>query len=246
MELADWSVGVVPEVGDGPAFPTLHIPVKDSFDSAPGWRDLGTYYTCVPDAQYPWDPVVMKRIQEFAPDAVPLWVQWVFRSPGADSHVEVFGRHALGRVLDKGRTDTYPFRVHMPTMPVLGMTFQKPNNIWFVHDGAPHPTCKELPGNYLPFDDTILDRARQSAIGMRMTEEEYTAYLKQKFVFGKLEARDARRAAYAKDLLERREHIRAYAQRQYDQISDVEWEQIRGQRLNPEPYKAKPTVVLSS
>lgn len=245
MELADWAVGVVPEVPAGPQFPSLQMPVRDSFHSAPGWRDLGTYYSCVPDAVYPWDPVVMRRIREFAPDAVPLWIKWVFRSPEdeSDPHVEVYGRHGLGRVLDKGRTETFPFHVTMPTMPSQGLYFKKPNNIWFIHDGAPNKR-PELPGNYLPFDDTILDRAWESAIGMRMSDEEYTAYLKKKFVTDKLEARDRRREAYAKDLLERREHIRPYAQRMYDAISDVEWKQIQGQRENPQPYQAKPTVVL--
>lgn len=199
------------------------------------------HYTCVPDSVYPWDPVIMKRIREFAPDAQPLWIKWVFRSPEDEEnpHDVVYGRHALGRYLNKGRTEMFPFKCTMPNTPYGGFMPVRPNNIWFIHDGARDEKNQELPGNYLPFDDTILDRAEKSAIGMRMSDKEYREFLVKTWVTDKLEARAKRREAWAKDMEERRKHLEPYARKMYDAISDVEWDEIEGRQTNPTPYQPK-------
>lgn len=225
--------------------PTLGYRVADSFASAPGYREMDVVYSCVPDPAYPWDPQVMRAIREFAPDAVPMWIQWVFMSPGETGNPEVvvFGRHALGRTIQNLTSELEPFRCAMPTMPCQGLTFERPNRIWFVHEGAPHPQYPDLPGSYLPFDGSILDRAKKSAIGFRMSEKEFVEYMRQEFIEKAREEKDRRRAALEDDLEARRRDFEAYADKQFERISEVEaaeFQRSAGKREVP----ARPTIVV--
>lgn len=202
-----------------------------------GWRELGVSYTCVPDTLYPWDPTVLKMIWDFAPDTIPIWVQWVFQVPleDADSYREVvFGRHALGRRIVIPNAPLPELKVTMPTMPVLGVTFDKPNSIWFVHDGAPDPRSSALPGGYLGFDDTILDRAKQSVIGRNMTQKEFEEYMWERYVLAPQRRAEARKAAIEDDLAYRGADFEKYAKKQIERISDVEAkEYLAGQGATP-------------
>lgn len=220
MRLTDISMGAPV----GLPLPKLTHKVADSPATAPGWREVDVAYSCIPDAAYPWDPVVMKAIQEFAPDAVPMWVHWVFLSPHetGNPQVVVFGRHALGRRIQNMTSELEPFRCAMPTMPCQGLTFERPNRIWFIHEGSTNPRYPDLPGTFLPFDGSILDRAKKSAIGFRMTEKEFVEAMREEFIEKERRARDLRRQQLADDMEARHRDFEAYAKKQMERISDVE------------------------
>ena len=229
MELADWAVGVSPELDgvlpDPSALPELYTKRRTDFQTAPGFREIGMEYTCIPDPVYPWDPTIMKQIWEYAPDAVPMWVRWVFRSPEEDTnpHDVVFGRHALGRAIKNARSSQIPFRCDMPTMPVQGLHFEQPNSIWFIHEGA-RPTEKyvDLPGEYLPFDSELLLRVKENARGFKMSDEEYKKYLHDELIDKVRERWEAQAAANREDMDARNRDFDAYAQKIFDSLSDVE------------------------
>jgi hypothetical protein len=167
----------------------------------------------------------VKAIWEYAPDAVPLWVQWVFAIPLEDAdnyRTVVYGRHALGRRIVIPNGPLPELRVTMPTMPCMGLHFEKPNAIWFVHEGRRDPKSAALPGSYLGFDDTILDRARESSIGRNMTDKEFSEYMYERYWLKPLEKKRARLAAIRDDLEARQRDFEAYARKQIEKISDVE------------------------
>lgn len=224
-----------------PANTTIRMPARTSFHKAPGFREIGWMCQVIPDAMYPWDPDVVRRIREFVPDVVPLWVQWVFLSPsdtGAPEPV-VFGRHALGRSLKHQRGWLPPFKVAMPSgWP--GLKFERPNLFWFLHEGANlNPKYRDLPGSYLPFDDSIVDRAWRSWAGnQNMSDKEY-----KDLVMRDLLAPAERKKKKAEALAEQKQYawdndIGPYVQKQLDQVSDVEREEYERSKVGATPTGA--------
>lgn len=230
MELADWAAGVLPSAVQGAlpdpaALPNINRKIRTDFFSAPGWRQVKVEYSCIPDAVYPWNPLVLKAIWEFAPDAVPLWVRWVFRSPQDEEnpHDVVFGRHALGRRIEHLQMERLDFHCTMPSMPCQGLTFEKPNRIWFIHEGeSPKERNVDLPGDYLPFDATIYDKAEAAAVGFRMTDKEYADHLREIMINKPLRDRERRQAAIAADMEDRDREWHKTADPIIERISDVE------------------------
>lgn len=212
-----------------------------------GWLEVGQYYTCVPDAVYPWDPGIMKAIWQFAPDATPLWIQWVFLTPPEEgqNEIKVFGRHALGRRIRHPRTPLPEFRCVMPTMPCQGLTFEKPNSIWFAHTGNDSPISRDLPGNYLGFNDTILDRARRSAVGFNMTDKEYTEHLIDEIIGARLRRLQAVHKTFEEEEEYAERELERYWQKIKSNVSDVELEEYVKSAGHRERVK-KPTVFLGS
>lgn len=238
MRLTDISMGAPV----GLPLPKLTHKVADSPASAPGWREIDVVYSCIPDAAYPWDPVVMRMIQEFAPDAVPMWIHWVFLSPHATGNpqITVFGRHALGRRIRNLTSELEPFRCLMPTMPCQGLSFEQPNRIWFIHEGSRDQRAADLPGTFLPFDSSILDRARRNAIGFRMTEKEFAAHMREEFIENERRARELRRKQLREDMEYRQQDFERYARGQLDKVSEVEardYVDAKNRRLIEEPRK---------
>lgn len=129
--------------------------MADSPLTAPGWKELNIEYTCVPDAMYPWDPAILKKINEFDPGATPLWVRWTFLSPD-NTEVVTFGRHAIGRYKST-------LTVDVPQIKVKGMPknakFKKPNLIEFTWMDQPDG---DLPGKYRAFDSRLLAHCRRN------------------------------------------------------------------------------------
>lgn len=133
------------------AIAPVHRPMADSPLNAPGWKELGITYTCIPDSVYPWDPKILKRIQEFDPDVRPLWVRHSFLSPD-NTEIAVIGRHGIGRYKPTTIKDVV-------TLEVEGAPpgMEKPNIIEFVWSG---PSDGSLPGDYKPFDDSLVAHCR--------------------------------------------------------------------------------------
>lgn len=206
--------------------PTVRMPVRDSIATARGYRMIDEAWTCVPDAMYPWDPTALKLIQQFAPDTVPLWRLSVFLEPNTTKMV-VFGRHALGRYIDRPEYELTPFRVHMPTMPCQGITFPRPNKVWFVHEGNRNPDYPDIPGTYLPFDSSIVDRAWQSTRNYStMSDREFKRAMVRDMIGTPFEEREARRAALQDDWEQRDKDFHPYANKLIDRVSDVEIEEF--------------------
>jgi hypothetical protein len=227
MKLEDWSEGVIPNalaqaVPHTPEqMPTAYLPLRDSPENARGYREVDIIYSCVPDSAYPWDADKVKAIQEVIPDAVPMWVQWVFLRPNSKEKV-VFGRHALGRCIKEPGREHLPFRCAMPTMPCNGLTFERPNRIWFIHEGDRNRDYPDIPGTFLPFDDTIVHRAKESARYMKMSEREYRAAMEKELITDVHDERARRRESLMDDLDARDKDFHSYADKVLEQISDVE------------------------
>lgn len=215
MDLNSWSAGIVEPKA---TLPVMRGKLRDSFHTARGYREVAVEYTAIPDVMYPWDPAVMKRVWEYRPDAIPLWVRWVFRTPQDEEnpHDVVFGRHALGLI---GRGEPLEFRVSMPTMPVQGLYFGKPTALWFIHEGNVDPEHRDLPGSYLPFDDTLVDRVKRTADALKMSDKEYKEHLRKILITDKVENHLKRREAMAMDRAERDADFAVYARKQFDQMS---------------------------
>jgi hypothetical protein len=231
VDFSEWSSEIT--AGSGLPGPkempvTATIKPKTDFYSAPGFREVTVEYTCIPDPMYPWDPKVLQAIWEFAPDTVPMWVHWVFRTPEVEQnpHNVVFGRHALGRVIKPARTGLTPFRCAMPTMPCQGLTFEKPNAIWFIHQGdSPSDEYVDLPGEYLPFDMEMKRKAYDSWAGAdNLTEEEWKAVLRKEMIEDPMEATEKRAAEREAEREERNRDFAEYAKKVIPTISDSEIE----------------------
>lgn len=238
MELADWSSGLVEEplkkvLPDPAQLEKVYTKPAVDFQTAPGWREVAVEYSCIPDSMYPWDPCVMKAIRVLALDAVPMWVRWVFRSPQdtENPHDVVFGRHALGRSIDHQKSELDGFRCEMPTMPCQGLKFSKPNRIWFIHEGErPTERFVDLPGDYLPFDETLYLKVLDMSAGFRMTDKEYKEALREQFIHKPERERQKRIAANADDMEQRSKDWHSYADKIMKSISDVEIKEFMGRR----------------
>lgn len=231
MDFGEWSAEIT--AGSGLPGPkempvTAAIKAKTDFYSAPGYREVAVEYTCVPDPVYPWDPKLVREIWKFAPDTVPMWVHWVFRTPEEkeNPHNVVFGRHALGRVIKPARTDLMPFQCGMPTMPCQGLTFEKPNAIWFIHQGdSPSDEYVDLPGEYLPFDMGMVKKAYDSWGGAyNMTEAEFKKALWKEMVKDPMAETEKRAEERLAEREERNRDFAEYARKVIPTISDSEIE----------------------
>lgn len=249
MDLSSWATKIE-QVPIAPSLqPRGRVKIRDSFYSAPGYREIGMFYSCVPDAAYPWDPQVMREILVVAPDAIPLWVRWVFLSPQETGNPEivVFGRHALGRRIANQRGYLEPMRVTMPTMPCQGLTFEKPNDIWFIHQGAMglHKKYKDLPGDYLPFDSDLLAKVKGLAQGFKMSDEEYKKALYEQMVLDPTRKELARLNHLHAERAYARKHVEAYVDKQYDKVGEQEaLDHYRGRGVRER--KKKTMVVVGS
>lgn len=227
MRLEDWSDGIIPKQIEGVVpsspeqMPTAYLPLRDSPHNARGYREVDIRYSCIPDAVYPWDSGKVKAIREFLPDVVPMWVQWAFLRPNS-TEVVVFGRHALGRSIVEPGRELLPFRCTMPSMPCQGLTFERPNRIWFIHEGDRNRDYPDIPGTFLPFDDTIVHRARESARYMKMSEKDFKERMLEELIEAPTLERARRRAAMEDDLAQRDKDFHSYADKLLEQVSDVE------------------------
>jgi hypothetical protein len=251
MELSEWASDFDLEQAQvAPSLlPSGRVPIRDSFYTAPGYREIGMFYSCVPDPAYPWDPKIVREIWKWAPDAVPMWVHWVFLSPQETGNpkIEIFGRHALGRVIKNRRGSLEPMRVLMPTFPCQGLTFEKPNDIWFIHQGPMglHKKYKDLPGDYLPFDSDLVMKVAEASQGFKMTEAEYRAHLTKVMITDPIKRELARIAALKAERAYARGDVLEYVDRQYEKVGDQEaLNHYRGRGHGGR--EKKPMVVVGS
>lgn len=231
MNLTEWAEGIIPEAAQSvlptaAQAPALHGKFADSPFTAPGWRELGVEYSCIPDAVYPWDRDVMREILRWAPDAVPMWVRWVFQSPQRDGdvYVKVMGRHAIGRHVANLALAQSPFRCEMPPMPCRGLYFKRPNRIWFVHQDTMSYDRKDaaLLGGYLPFDWALANKVMDMSIDFRLTEKEFKAAEMERMLERPIAARELFFKQRDDDMDYRARDFGQYRDKQVEKVSDVD------------------------
>jgi hypothetical protein len=200
----------------GPAMQPVDLPVRDSPHTAPGWREVGMYFTMVhPPGFEPVDWCV-KVLRRAHPDLVPLWVNWVFRSPADEGDQEVcFGRHAVARIVPDPHGVLEPLRIE--ALPLYGNRV-KPTILEAIFQGPRDKSSKwsDLPGAYKPFDWEVLGWILEN-YGVKTEQEIYEAKV----------ARPARaKAAAAKQKAEEDAYIRRdldrFVEKQLAKVSEVE------------------------
>jgi hypothetical protein len=195
-------------------------------------------YSCIPDVSHPWDPEVVRAIWKFAPDLVPMWERRVMLPTGAmdDRSAVITGRHAIGRIIRNQQRWLPPLRVSMPSFPCMGLTFERPNDLVFVHeDVLEEGQSHDLPGPYLPFDETIVAKCMDFALGCTMSEKEF-AEDEDRRLNAALEAAVQRTKDLQADFEARERDFQPWAAKQLEKISDLEMKEFlqgTGKRERP-------------
>jgi len=209
--------GAMPEPDGG-----LSTPVRDSFWSAPGWREIGMQYSCVPNVETPWDPMVLREIWTFDPGIIPIWVDWIFQSPADDAgghRLVSFGRHAVGRrCIDPTGVVIPEGMVRMPQMPCQGVTFETPNILIRIFEGNKDPQdAPDLPGEFVPFDMRIYKKLREDYI-----ENMSLGDLKGKYIYDPLATRERRSKKVKEEWDYRMRDLNEFVTKKLENVSDVE------------------------
>lgn len=125
--------------------------VRDNPENAPGWRYLGSYYSCIPDPEIPWREALVERCQSRDPGFIPMTVYSLYRSSADYSHQVqvVVKRHAVGRRVLRPKVPKPPFYVRMPR----DADFPRPNQIDDIfHEGPRDPAGPYVRGGFCPLD----------------------------------------------------------------------------------------------
>lgn len=194
--------------------PRLSWNVADSFHTAPGYRQLGVEYSCILDSLYPPEREVMQAVKRIAPDLEYMWVRWILLSPSntGNPKVEVYGRHALGRIVSDPH-NTLPF---LPvTLPHGMSTRRRPNKVHRIFQNMHDKGVTGL-GGYLPFDWNVY-------YWIAETYKEATA--KELFQVYAQEPEDAsqvRKASIQSHMDYIQEDIGKWIQKKLDDVSELE------------------------
>lgn len=194
--------------------PALHGQFGTDFHTAPGWREIGMFYSLIPDAIYPPDWKLVKAVQKLDPSLTWIWVKWVFLSPqetGAPRLV-TFGRHGIARYVADPHGELYP-------MEVEGASWfkgPKPNIFEVLFQGERRKgKGSDLPGEYQPFNDQAFAWVKDH-YGAPDPETMREGIRAKRAYWEKMENKKAEEFEYMmKD-------IDKYTQKQLDKISDVE------------------------
>jgi len=193
---------------------TVQRPIRDSFHTAPGWRDVGMEISCVPDAVYPWGAAELKQIWAWDPGVVPLWVRWAFlKAADEGGGLVVFRRHAIGRHVKNPHGDMTLHNVQMPSMPCQGVKFERPNQIELILMGE---TLGDVPGEFLPWGPWLVQKLRT------LYRELHPKELKRELLDVPWEAAARRKQqARAEDAYRKRDLDR-YITRKLKDVSEIE------------------------
>ena len=202
------------------AAPSISVPVRDTAESAPGWRFLGEAYSCIPDAVYPWDPAVVRAIREFCPDVVPMTIRTVWKSSRLDGEPRtmVLVRHSIARAIRDPICPIHRFHCEMPSTGVSGVRLTRPNYIelnWY--DKEVRPWGFDLPGEYLPFDWELYESLRLAYVDSLMPDE------LSEHLFSPYQARQNRRKKHNREeRAYRNQDIQEYTSRKMECVSELE------------------------
>lgn len=177
------------------------------------------------------DPGVIRALRQEYPDLVPIWLNWIFKTPIDESggRQEVcFGRWAMARVVDVPCSDYPPLKitnrpqVGAPPQPhLLEAIFQRPR--------PKNQAASDLPGGYVPMDWAVYHWVRET-YGAKSTKEIKAA---------KVDAPRAQQqaASEAAALLEQyiQADLDAFSKPRLEAISEVEWKEIANRDLGSTP-----------
>lgn len=215
------------------SMPTMHGQFATDFNSAPGWREVGMEFTCIPDALHPWDAKIVSAIRRIDPSFVPVTIRWVFLSPHdtGNPQEEVFVRYGLARKVDDPYQVLPPMNVLMPTDNSL----PRPNKLVVIFQG---PRKKEkycdLPGDFVPFDGNILNWFYDN-YGIQ-SPEEVMAIIEQR-----RKAHEQKKRSVQSEMEYIQRDIEKYAQKMLDRVSEVE---IKERLLGDRSKGSTPYVFL--
>jgi hypothetical protein len=116
--------------------------IATSFHNAPGWRLAAEdFYTCVPPADRPINPVVLRAIHEFDPGLIPIWRKQLYLPPGEQNPVMVT-HHGIARHVKDPKGARRLFHVEMPrnakhpTPNLLEAILEQEDEV-MMHEGGP-------------------------------------------------------------------------------------------------------------
>jgi hypothetical protein len=200
-----------------------------------GWVDDGMEFSCIPDAVNPWDPEVLKAIWTFDPGAIPLWIRWKFRRfDGANTEVQVFGRHGIGRYTANPHADLPCFACTMPSMPCQGVKFEKPNLIELIL--MKNDSKDDSPGSFVPWNWDLFNF-------LRSRYKERTAKETMQVVQDKLDREEKEKQRLREQWVDAMKDIQKYTEKKMEQAGEVELKRhllSAGQR----PRNTKVSVVI--
>lgn len=200
----------------GAARQPIQVPLRDSPHTAPGWREVGMFFTMVyPPGMEP-EADAVAAVRRAHPDMIPLWVNWVFRSPADEGDEEqCFGRHAIGRHVQDQQGALEPLKIE--AMPLF-KRLPKPQLLEAIFQGPKSKSSKwsDLPGAYQPFNWEVAGWILEN-YGVKTSREFYEAKV----------ARPARaRAAAERAKAEEQEYIKRdldrFVEKQLAKVSEVE------------------------
>ncbi len=204
----------------------LSVPIRDSPENVRGWRLVGIYLSCVPDAAYPPDWNIIRAAQEMDPDLRYLCARWVFKPEAKYSHgsqPQVFVRHALGRYVRHPQSEKQLFFV---------------DRVADDHYPAPNQLDRILPD----FDDEIVPPYAALCWDVywqpwvQLTKKQF----KQRFIDAPVERVRREKMALAIEMAGRQREAQKFWDRCLENISDVEWKQWLGkQRLKEKTHRAQ-------
>jgi hypothetical protein len=197
---------------------TLTLPWRDGATQAPGYREVGMFFSCIPDVEHPWNPEVVKAIWEFDPHFVPCYLKWVFLAPEDQSthgSEVVFGRHVLARHVESPVNQLEDFECSMPPMPCQGITFKRPTVL--VNILMKPNLDSDLPGEYIEFDMSVVSWMRSKFIENTTPAEEARNYVASAKI-----ANERRKEALKMDMAARYGDVNKYITKRMQDVSDVE------------------------
>jgi hypothetical protein len=189
------------------------------FHTAPGWREVGMYFTMAEHPMFVKDPDVTRAIQKFDPGVVPLGVYWVFRSPEdcENPHEEVFFRHVVARYNPEPKNELTRFRVEGIPVWFKG---EVPNQIEYICEGERDPKIPDLPGRYEPWDWKLYYKLRAAyTYDLEVREQ-------QRRVRKIAEDAQIRKQKLAEEMAYRQADVESYINRKLENASEQEMKEF--------------------
>ncbi len=210
--------------------PRLQGQFGTDFHSAPGWREVGMEFSCIPDALHGWDETVVGNIRKIDSTFVPVKINWVFLSPSdtGNPQEKVFVRYGLARKVDDPHGELAPMNVLMPTKGKL----PRPNKLVVIFQG---PRKKEkycdLPGEFVPLDGAVYQWFVDN-YGQQDPEEVMTIIQAQR------EAHEKRKQKLQDEMDYVQKDLDKYTQKMLDRTSEIELRDylLGDRRKGPTPY----------
>jgi hypothetical protein len=194
---------------------------------------VATVISCIPDAMYPWDPVVVKAIHEFDRNVIPVWVTKVYRAPDTGGFRKI-GLHAIASHVPAINRHGPPQEiVYKALMPTLGGPRERPTQLDLYNANR---GVGLFGWEYIPFDWRIYRL-------LRSMYDEWSWKQRREYIdeFGpeaqqrkaRKEAQDEADYAAATDA--------AWLKRQVDQFDDDDMKRVAA---GGAPHVAKPFVEV--